>query len=290
MISFIIINYRQKVFLEKCVHSILKHIKSFPFEIIILNNSCDEGLSGVEKLSRNILVVSNENKGFSQANNLGVKFSSYPVLFFLNADTEITKDFFKELFREIPGDFGAAGPGLIYPDGTFQLSSWKENTFLNEIENKKNEKIFKADKPGKTNPFQDSFKSIKEVDWVSGAAMIIRKEVFINTEGFDERFFLFYEDADLCKRVKETGLKIFYYPGADIMHHKGENINKNFYSGTYFHAKESQILYYKKHNSFFDNLLLRVYLFLKFAFLSVLTFKKINFRIFLLSIGFKIKK
>jgi GT2 family glycosyltransferase len=131
-----------------------------------------------------------------------------------------------------------------------------------------------------------NYNSIKEVDWVTGAALIIKKEVFINTGEFDDDFFLFYEDADLCKRLKSNGLPVYFYPHCKIIHHKGENVNMDFKSNSYFYSKQSQLLYYKKHNNFVNNLLLRVYLFSKFTFLYLLTFKKINLDIVKLTLKF----
>jgi GT2 family glycosyltransferase len=125
------------------------------------------------------------------------------------------------------------------------------------------------------------------VVWVTGAAMILRKNVFEEIGGFDEKFFLFYEDADLCKRLTDAGYKIYYFPFSKIVHFKGENVNTDFESSTYFYSKQSQLLYYKKHNSFFDNLLLKIYLFFKFLFLYLVTFRKINLDILLLVLGIK---
>ena len=125
------------------------------------------------------------------------------------------------------------------------------------------------------------------MDWTSGAAMIIRKDIFERIKGFDERFFLFYEDADICKRLRNGGFKVYFYPFCKITHFKGENVNEEFRNVTYFYSKLSQILYYKIHNSFFERFILRFYLIFKFAILSLITLKKINFDVFKLSLGIK---
>lgn len=284
MISIIIINYKQKDFVEQCAASIYKHFTSYPFDVIIVNNSPEENLNYLKDTYPNISVIENENKGFSQANNLGAKNSKGEYLFFLNADTTIENDFLKKFIDEFSNkEFGAAGLKLLNNDNSLQLSFWNENTFLNEIQNKKAEEKFKE----KDTVFIKRYEvdEIKQTDWVTGAAMIVKKNIFDKIGGFDEKFFLYYEDADLCKRLSDAGYKIYYFPFSKIIHFKGENVNKDFSGNTYFFSKQSEFLYYKKHNGFIDNLLLKVYLFFKFLFKYLFTFKKINLRILLLVLG-----
>lgn len=287
MVSIIIINYKQKDFTDKCVKSIYENIKSYPFEVIVINNSFEDDLIYLETEFENLTVVNNINNGYSQANNTGVNYAKGEYFLFLNADTEVKSDFLSNVIEEFKvKKFGAVGLKLYNTDGTFQLSFWKENTFFNEIKNKKEEKYFKEREAKYIEEKETEFNSIKEVDWVTGAALIIKKEVFINTGEFDDDFFLFYEDADLCKRLKSNGLPVYFYPHCKIIHHKGENVNMDFKSNSYFYSKQSQLLYYKKHNNFVNNLLLRVYLFSKFTFLYLLTFKKINLDIVKLTLKF----
>jgi len=286
MISVIIINYKQKNFTDKCIRSLYENIRSYPFEVIVINNSPEDDLKYLESEFENLKIIHNTNKGFSQANNTGVRHSKGEYLLFLNADTEIKSDFsteFIEKFRDLK--FGAAGLKLYNTDGTFQLSFWKENTFFNEIENKKDEKEFRNRNKEYINKKETEFNSITKVEWVTGAALIMRKDIFIGIGGFDENFFLFYEDADLCKRLTDKGLPVYFYPDCRIIHYKGENVNKEFKSNSYYYSKKSQLFYYRKHNNFLNNFLLRVYLFSKFLMLYLFTFKKINLDIVKLTIG-----
>jgi len=288
VVSIIIINYKQKTLLRDCIKSIFDVIKSYPYEIIIINNSPEENLDSLKLEYPSVKLINSENKGFASANNIGAKNSSGEYLFFLNADTIIKTDFllnFINSFKEI--EFGVAGLKLYNTDNTFQLSFWKENTFFDELDNKRDEKDFKKRNINFINEIEYQNSEICEVEWVSGAAMIIQKNVFRNVDGFDERFFLFYEDADLCKRLLSKGLKIYFYPFCKIIHLKGENANKEFANKTYYYSKKSQLIYYRLHNSLFQRLLLRIYLIFRFALLSILTFKKINFDILKLTLGVK---
>ena len=287
MISIIIVNFNQKKFLKPCLGSIFENFRTYPFEVIVVNNSPAEDLKDLQS-EFGFKLIQNENKGYSQANNLGASHSSGEYLFFLNADTLIRSDFLNDFAERFSGkDFGAVGLKLHNEDGTFQLSFWKENNFFNEIENKKDEKHFSERDKDYMTKKEREYLEIKEVDWVTGAAMIIRKDVFQKIKGFDEKYFLFYEDADICKTLSDSGYKNYFYPFSNIMHYKGENVNSEFNDSTYYFSKESQLIYYKKHNGLLNNLIIRVYLFVKFSFLYLTSFRKIYLRILKLTLGIK---
>lgn len=280
--SVIIINYKQRDFILNCIESVRKNLKC-KYEIIVVNNSPEDDLSALE----GVTIINNSNKGFSHANNFAAKQAKGKYLLFLNADTILTSDFseaFLSQFKE--KEFGAAGLGLKYPDDRLQLSYWYENKFSNEIKNKKLEEAFKKNDTDIIDKYKRD-KVLKEVDWVSGASLIIRRDVFESIKGFDEDYFLFYEDADLCKRLTKRGYKTYYFPFDGLIHFKGENVNMSFINDTYYFSKKSQLLYYKKHNNIYNRILLRLYLTLKFS-LKVFTERnEINMKILKLIIGVK---
>ncbi|MBK8550802.1 MAG: glycosyltransferase family 2 protein [Ignavibacteria bacterium] len=291
MISVIIINYKQKKFTESCVASVYDNIKSTSFEVIVINNSPEDDLSGLEKTYEELKVVSNVNKGFSQANNLGAKHSKGDYLFFLNADTVIRSDFTKEFLSMFGSkEFGAVGLKLYNEDGTFQLSTGKEINFFNEIKNKEDEQRFRERDNEFIGSKEKEFDKVTEADWVTGAAMIIRKVVYEKAGGFDESYFLYYEDADICKRLQKEGLKNYFYPDSDIVHLKGENENPEFRTDTYYYSKESQLNYYKKHNGVIDNVLLRSYLLIKFTLKYIFSFNKLYLKIVKAVLGMKAER
>jgi hypothetical protein len=287
MVSIIIINYRQKNLLTQCVQSIFDKLASYPFEVIIINNSPEDDLSQIAGEFQ-VRIIENENKGYPQANNIGAGRSRGEYLLFLNADTIVKNDFLKnsvELFKD--KEIGAIGLKLLNEDRSFQLSFWKENNFINEFLNKNDEKAFQRKNKKIIQKFGKRYTNVSEVDWVTGAAMLVPRDTFKKIGGFDEDYFLFYEDADFCKRLKSAGYKIIFYPFSEIIHLKGENVNERFSDETYFFAKQSQLTYYRKHNNLFNRILLRFYLVTKFSLLSILTFKKINFEILLLALGLR---
>jgi len=261
MISIIIINYLQKDFLAKCVQSIYKNFNK-NVEVIIVNNSKEENLSDLKEFYPLLTIIENENTGYSKANNLAAKRAKGEYLLFLNADTEILNDFTEDLVSKFRNfDFGAAGLKLQYEDGRFQNSFGFFPTILNEYKNKKAELAFKKNNLKYIKEREEKYSEVKEVDWVTGAALFIKKSTFDKIKGFNERFFLFYEDIDLCCRLHKAGYKNYYYPRSKIIHHKSEYLRPEFKKESCKISKKSQILYYKLHNSFFQLLLLKIYLF-----------------------------
>jgi|WetSurMetagenome_2_1015567.scaffolds.fasta_scaffold17361_2 GT2 family glycosyltransferase len=284
--SIIIVNYKQENLLKNCISSIYNTFKSSTFEVIIINNSPENKLASFNL--PNIKIIETKNYGYANANNIGVKNASGKYLFFLNADTIIKNDFLSDFEKEFSEkEFGAVGLELCYTDGGFQPSCYLENNFLNEIKNKKLEIIFKKKNAVKKSEIEKKYSTIRKVDWVSGAGMIVKKDIFKKIGGFDERFFLFYEDADICKRLKNEGFCIYYFPFSKIIHLKGENVNAEFNNITYYFSKKSQLLYYKLHNSFIQNLLIRTYLIVKFSALRIINPSRMNILVFKLLFGKK---
>lgn len=216
-LSVIIVSYNSGKFIKKCVNSVLKNLPDDGEIIVIDNASTDKTL---EILSKCKVIESKINLGFSKGNNEAVKEAKGEYLFFLNPDTEIPsqagddKNFFSELinFYEQNPDAGIVGPKLVMENGRVQPSVRKLPSVWGAFQ----EYIL-----GIKNSYEqyvpEGFKPV-EVEMVYGAAMLIKKDLFEKLRGFDEKFFLYYEDADLCKRVRNLGKKIYYFPKVSIKH------------------------------------------------------------------------
>lgn len=214
-LSVIIVSYNSESFIEKCILSVLKNLPKNGEVIVIDNNSGDKTVKVLEKFGSEIkLIKSSDNLGFSKGNNRAVKESSGDYFFFLNPDTEIETPVFDELlnFYENTLDAGIVAPKLIMEDGKVQESVKRLPTIWGAIK----EFIFGVKNayiqyvPEGKNPI--------EVEMVYGAAFLMKKDLFERLNGFDEKFFLYYEDADLCNRIRQLGKKIYYYPGVSIKH------------------------------------------------------------------------
>jgi GT2 family glycosyltransferase len=285
MVSIIIINYFQKEFLKNSLCSIFSTIKSVDFEVIVVNNSPEENLNDLTEKYSNVKLISSENNGFSKGNNAGAKNASGDYYFFLNPDTFLKNDFLGKAIKLFESQNNAIIGMRLFSEGMiFQFSFGEEVSFKGEIKNKKLEKLSNKLSKEVSVKYESEYCNIIETDWVSGAAMLIKKNVFEELCGFDERYFLYYEDSDICKRAKDRGYRVIYFPDSEIIHYKGENIQDNYRKNTYYYSKESQLIYYKLHNGILENYLIRFYLFTKYLFLSVFLPSELNRKILKLSL------
>lgn len=240
-VSFIIVNFQSQEFLPECLSSIYKSGKCINFEVIIVNN--DESVLNFPVAK---VINSGRNMGFGSACNLGSRSAQGEILCFLNPDTEILSDIKSILdFFSSRENAGIIGPKLI--TGENKLQSWCAGCEPGLMDLVKNNLGF----PG-SRKIWESKKSI-EADWVSGACLFIRKNVFQKINGFDEKFFMYAEDVDLCRRAREKGLRVIYSPEFSVRHFGGmsfkslkDKINqkKLFYSSMFYYCKK---YFWKKH-------------------------------------------
>ncbi len=219
-LSFIILNYHSEKYLIKCLDSIREHVASLKYEIIIINNDAEE-LKGDFNNSSVSILNTFSNIGFSKACNLGSKIANGKILFFLNPDTELKNSKLTDfIFLLNNKDTGIVAPSLLTTTGKPQPWSCgrKITPLRTAFEN-----LF-----GKSDVSFSKKSSIESLAWVSGAALLIRKDLFEKIGGFDENFFMYFEDVDLCQRVSSLGKKILLLTELIIIHHGGGSVdNKN---------------------------------------------------------------
>lgn len=278
-VSVIIVNYNVKEFVQNLLHSLAKATKALTTEIIIVDNASDDGSVELirEKFPDVRLVASETNLGFGRANNVAFNMATGKYLLILNPDTLVQEDTLEKLiafFNRTP-DAGMIGCKILNPDGTLQLScrrgfpdpwtSFCKVTGLSSLFPKS--KLF-----ARYNLTYLDEDETCEVDALSGSFMLLKKEVYEKTGGFDEQFFMYGEDLDLCYRVQKAGYKVYYVPETKIIHYKGESTKRSSLDETkVFYGAMS--LFVKKHfsGSFILELVLRSAIVLTkfFAFLAV---------------------
>ena len=230
-LSIIIVNYNSGESLKRCLASLKESRIESPYEIIVVDNGSQEGdLKGLEEDLFNLQLIRNpKNIGFARANNQGISNSKGDHLLLLNPDTLVLKEGLDGLvkFMEEHPKAGAAGPMLLSPDGTRQPSFRRFPSLLNVFFGRTSFLTRRFPK----NPFTKSYlmmdansQRAREVDWIMGACMILRRDAFQGVGGFDESFFLFVEDVDLCYRLKRMGWKIYYVPEVRVIHEYGASI------------------------------------------------------------------
>lgn len=227
-ISIIIVNYNSKDFLLQCVKSIEKASENLNVEIIVVDNNSSDGSIGylTPLLPHVNFIALNENLGFAKANNIGSKECSGDYFLILNPDTLIEENTLTTMldFMEEHAEVGGAGCKVLNADGTFQVACrrgfptpWASFSKLFGLQSLfPKSKLFAQ--------YNQTYLSVDEtyyIDSIIGAFMFIRKQAWDDVKGFDETFFMYGEDIDLCYRLNQTNWKISYVHTTSVIHYKG---------------------------------------------------------------------
>jgi len=262
-LSIVIPHFNRKELLERCLSSIPAGVATLSYETIVVDNGSKDGSpERVKERFPDVLLLQNEaNEGFSRATNRGLRMAQGEYLLCINNDTVLSPhslEILVSFMKQHPGA-GVSGGKILNRDGTLQPSARSfpriETAFFNR--SSLLSRLFPQ------NPFSRRYlltdwdhHSVREVDWVSGSFFLIRREVLQKVGFFDERFFLYCEDVDYCRRVKETGYHVFYVPEAQILHDTGYSEKR---VNTLFFHHQSMYRFYKKYEArgpFWDRIIL----------------------------------
>ena len=261
--SLILVNYNGSKILNDCLISIEKFIDVCSYEVIIIDNSSRD--NSVQIIKDNFpsfkLICSQTNLGFGKANNLAIKESKGNYLLLLNTDTVLKENTPKILLEYVLSnpDVGAIGSRVTFEDGRYQLSCGSLPNLIVEILDKIKYALDNYYCSVFSTFYDRQYSKVQEVGWVTGACLMIRRDVFEQIGGFDENFFMYFEDKDICKRVKELGYKVVYYPETTIIHLLGGSSHGTKKSVSKYY-RDSQIYYYQKHLGKFQTSILKLYL------------------------------
>lgn len=229
-----------------------KHLPPGQWEWIVADNNSHEDLS--ERLPGAIYLRFPANYGFATANNKAAEKASTPYLFFVNPDCVWIENCIPPLMDAMK-QAAVAGPRVINEDGSVQLSFGPFLSIRNEFKQRKRMQQEKTEQVQSWIRQKGQFSP----DYVSGCALLISKKLYDEIGGFDEKFFLYEEDVDLCKRVRDLGLLIVYVPSATILHKRNRSVRQESERSDREYRK-SQRYYYAKHHGWFQNALLKLYL------------------------------
>ena len=254
-LSIIIVNYQSRKHLLTCLTSINRFLYTNTFlkdnfEVILVNNDKQELSLPIEFPFINKKIINTgKNVGFGTANNLGVIMTRGKYLMFLNPDTILTDDSLLGAlsYLEKNSDVGALGLSVIDNDrknpqnwSCGKRTTWGSILFRNTINKPWNKK------------------TPQMVAWTTATALMVRKNLFKKINGFDKNFFMYFEDQDLCLRIGalESKPKIIHYPESAVLHFNGKSWkNKSNQKRAY---QNSQLYFFKKHNTFVGYLILKV--------------------------------
>ena len=252
-LSIVIVNWNVRDLLRRCLHSI-SNLQS-PIsnsEVIIVDNASTDG--SVEMVRAEFpgvhLITNADNRGFPAANNQGLAIAQGRYVLLLNPDTEVTGDALETMiaFADAHPDVGLIGPQLLNPDGSVQpsrrrfptlLTAFCESTWLEGYAPRRLlERYYVLDRPNDT---------VQDVDWVTGAAMMARREAIAQVGPMDDGFFMYSEELDWCRRFREAGWRVVYLPAAQIVHHVGKS-SEQVVAARHIHFQTSKVRYFRKYH------------------------------------------
>jgi GT2 family glycosyltransferase len=254
-ISIIIVNYNVEFFLEQCLNSVRKGLEHVNGEVFVVdNNSIDGSVEMVQRKFPEVHLIANkDNRGFSKANNQATLLSQGEYILLLNPDTVVEEDTFSKVieFMDQHPDAGGLGVRMLDGKGKF-LPESKRGLPTPAVAFYKIfglSRIFPQSKRfGKYHLGYLSEFAIHEIDILSGAFMLMRKEALDKVGLLDEAFFMYGEDIDLSYRIQKGGYKNYYFPETRIIHYKGESTKKSSVNYVFVFYR-AMVIFAKKHFS-----------------------------------------
>ena len=272
-ISIIIVTFNSSPFIEACIESIFKQVKGMDYELILVDNASKDKTCRLieERFPKTILIRNDSNEGFAKANNLALQRAKGDFILLVNPDTEWKKGELKEAiqFLKTHSEIEALGCRLIFEDGSWQKSYGNFPTLTREIKEAFYlPRIFPQSQWMKgVYAYQDNSEP-EPVDWISCTFLLFKKEMLKEVGFLDDQYFMYYEDIDLSRRIREKGKEIYYFPKIEVIHYQNRTSLIDF--------GESPYIYFNKFFGFDFARKLRYVLLIK-AFLRVLIFLPLAF-------------
>ena len=216
--SIIIPTWNTAEVTKKCIQSIQNNLKDFSYEIIIIDNgSTDNTIEVLSKIKDLKLIKIKENLGFAKANNIGLKKATSDYVVFMNSDIELINNSLLEMVKYLKNnkEIGLIGPKFLNPDMSPQASVFPPQTCLNAF------KEFWLGQKDAYSKYIPKFDTPTKVSYISGGCIAINKKYFEKIGKWNEKYFFYYEDMDLCRQVTKTNKDIVFYPKCLIIHRHG---------------------------------------------------------------------
>jgi len=250
-VSVIIVNYNTRALLHECLASVVAETKDVQYEIIVVDNASTDGSR--ELLEREFphvrRIFNEDNKGFAAANNQAIKIAQGRYVLLLNSDTRVLDGAIQKTmaFMEDHAEASVVGCKLLNADGSLQRSCMSFPSAWNLF----SDSFFLYLVFPRTQLFGNyymtwfDYDSMRSVDVVKGAFMMFRRVVFDTIGSFDEAYFMYTEETDLCYRVKAAGFQVIFYPSASIIHYGGGSVVN---TDRFFEQFHTTMLYFIRKN------------------------------------------
>lgn len=230
-VSIIIVSWNVKDLLRRSLASIFTYTRNTDFEVIVVDNDSHDGtVEMIKKDFPQVKVIANDyNAGFAKANNQGLELASGDYVYFLNPDTEFIEDSLSKLLEVFSRrkNVGAVSGSLVYGDRTRQPNVKGNPGFIDQLLIAlKLHHAFKTSSLKRYLAKDFRYEHEQVVEQLMGASIFIQKDLVDQLRGWDERFWLWWEDVDLCKRLQLTGKEIIYTPETTVIHHEGKSFEQ----------------------------------------------------------------
>lgn len=237
-VSIIIPTYNQFDYTYNCLLSIKEHTNAIKYEILLADDGSEDFTQKIEEIIKGIRVIRNNQLRFLRNCNESAIYAKGNYLVFLNNDTQVQENWLAPLVELMDEDssVGLVGSKLVYPDGRLQEAGgiiWKDASAANYGNGQ--------------SPMNPEFNYVKDVDFVTGASIMVRKKIWEEIGGFDERFVpAYYEDVDLAFEVRKRGYKVIYQPLSIVVHYEGISNGTDLNSGQKAYQIVNQKKFYSK--------------------------------------------
>ena len=249
-LSIIIVTYNSRGHIDECLRSLVENRPAVDHEIVVVDNASTDGTAAAVRARWNgvRVVDAGANLGFARANNLGIQQTFGELILLLNPDTSIPAHAVDMLLGALDArpDVAIAGPRLVNADGRAELSFGHMMSPLAEVRQK-----VLVRGSGRGGPIAMYVESMtrreRDVDWVSGACLLVRRTDAESVGLMDERYFMYAEDVDFCAAVRARGRRVLFYPAAEIVHIRGQS-RATVSAAAERAYRRSQMAFYEKHH------------------------------------------
>jgi N-acetylglucosaminyl-diphospho-decaprenol L-rhamnosyltransferase len=249
-LSIIVVTYNSTAYVDACLGSLVQHPPSTDHEIVVVDNASTDGTaSAIRSRWHGVRVIdAGANLGFARANNVGIQQTFGSLILLLNPDTSVPAGSVDTLVAALDArpDAAVAGPRLVDADRRVELSFGRTLSPLAELWQR-----FLVDGSRRTGLIAAYVESItrkpQEVDWVSGACLLVRRADAEAVGLMDERFFMYTEDVDFCASIRARGRRVLFCPAAEVIHLRGRS-RATASAATERAYRRSQLAFYEKHH------------------------------------------
>lgn len=269
LLSIVIVSWNVRDLLQACLQSITDSGDELALEVIVVDSGSNDGSPDMvrEAFPEVKLMARPDNVGFPKGNNLGLTQANGRYLLLLNPDTELVGEALATMmaYMESYPQVGALGPQLLNPDGSVQSSrrrfprlatAFFESTWLQALAPRKLLRDYYV--------LDVRDDETAAVDWVTGACLLTRREVYEQIGGLDEDYFMYSEELDWCRRIKDAGWDIVYLPTAQVLHHVGKS-SEQAVTHRHINYQRAKLRYFRKYHGRTAAATLRIFLLMNYV-------------------------